>query len=141
MPCQIGPTDCAARAIAYDLSANLDAAKAAASVTAGNLGVAAVGSLRIDVATDDVSAVLLTDATSWLIPFVIGALGRTRAATAVVRRGATGGQALAWHSSSKWSGAAPPRVGAHADAIEMPAIVARGGGTTWSGFPGERGCN
>jgi hypothetical protein len=79
--------------------------------------------------TEDVSLSILSD---------LPASGLARAATVIPRQRVTGGRRLAWPGSSTFPGAAPPAVVGHADAIENPAIVAKRGGTTWSGFPGER---
>jgi len=96
------------------------------------------GSLALDLETGDLFGVLLTeDVSSSNLP-IVPVPGRARAATVILRQGATGWRTLAWRGSSKWAGGTPPAVAAHVDAFEIPAILPGYGRTTWSGFPGEQ---
>jgi len=92
------------------------------------------GSLTLDLQTASVFEVTLTED---LVTLVLdNPPGATKAgsATLILKQDATGGRAVTWPSSVRWSGGMPPSMSVLPDAIDILAFVTMDGGATWYGF-------
>ena len=94
------------------------------------------GTLTLDLETGNVFEVILTQNVTSLILAHPPAAGRAGSCSIILRQDATGGRTLAWPSSVKWAGGAPPPITSAADAVDVYALITRDGGATWFGFPG-----
>jgi hypothetical protein len=94
------------------------------------------GTLTLDLENGNVFEVILTEDVTSLILAHPPAAGRAGSCSIILRQDATGARTLAWPSSVKWAGGAPPPITSAAGAVDVYALITRDGGATWFGFPG-----